>query len=77
MSQKPTVGRAVHFHHSRIVEGAAAGPYAATVTAVNDDGRPSLAVFGRSHLFFRQEVRHRDDPARPVAADFWDWPPRA
>jgi hypothetical protein len=78
VSQQPTVGRTVHFHHNPMTaSGPAAGPYAALVAAVDADGSLILAVVGWSHIFHKHDVRHRDDPARPVAADFWDWPPRA
>jgi hypothetical protein len=60
----PSIGRIVHFHD----EG---GPYAALITAVNDDGSVELVTFGRNSFYFQHGVQ-----AGSGEPGTWTWPPR-
>lgn len=68
MSQKPSIGRIVHFHE----EG---GPYAAIITAVNDDGTVELATMGRNSLYFQHGVSEGAPEVQPTKG-CWTWPPK-
>ena len=68
MSQKPTVGRTVHF----LATSGDVGPYAAIVTAVNPDDTVELVTFGRNSVYFNHAVSFSEEPA----AGCWSWPPR-
>lgn len=67
LRKPPSIGRIVHFHE----EG---GPYAAFVTAVNEDGSIDLATLGRNSLYFQHGIH--EAPSFPPVKGSWTWPPR-
>jgi hypothetical protein len=73
-NQKPSVGRIVH----SMSYGTPGGEYkstcrAAMITAVNDDGTVSLAVFNPGGLFFNHTVMQSEQEHR---GGTWHWPER-
>ena len=81
VTQRPTVGRIVHFYTSnkpprslRPVDRH--GPFAAIVTDVNEETRSvTITVLPPAgEPFWVHGVRHKNDSAR--GSRFWEWPPR-
>jgi hypothetical protein len=73
MTTTPTIGRTVHY----ISRGSADGQYppacrAATVTAVDDDGRPALFVMTPEGHFNAPPLPHADADERRGGT--WHWP---
>lgn len=78
MSQKPTVGRDVHYHSYGTPGGEyKSKPIAAKVTQVSDDPDDlviGLMIMNPTGLFFNTAVPHAPDD-KPTPGH-WNWPPR-
>lgn len=73
MSQKPSVGRIVHYQSYGTPGGEyLPEPRAAIITAVDQDGVVALCVMNPTGYFFNQDVVHSETP-HPGC---WNWPPR-
>jgi hypothetical protein len=68
MKQSPSIGRIVHFHED-------GGPYAAIITAVNQDGTAELATVGRNSLYFQHNVSMGGPEGDVPTKGCWTWPP--
>lgn len=71
MSQQPSVGRIVHYYRRGDGSGMT-GPFAALITAVNDDGTAELEVHSPGYTFPRYHVEQSETPV----SERWMWPPR-
>lgn len=79
MSDKPTVGRIVHFYDSSLStianNGTGHGPYAAVITQVFDGAKyANLKVLPYGNPWDEGSVSHQDDA--PECPRYWVWPPR-
>ena len=74
-TQKPTVGRIVHYQSFGTPKGEyKSKPIAAVVTQVNDDnGSVGLCILNPTGMFFNTSVQYSEEPA----PGHWSWPPRA
>lgn len=80
MSQKPSIGRIVHYHSYGTPGGEfLPEPRAAIITEVKPSPDPewgewiaSLAVLNPTGIFFNENVRFSEEP-QPGR---WSWPPR-
>ncbi len=74
MSQKPTVGRSVHYQAHGSPDGThKPAPRAATITEVISDTEVGLCVMNPTGLFFNRS--HLDESETPKGGT-WHWPPR-
>lgn len=74
MSQKPSIGRVVHYHSYGSPGGEfKSEPRAAMVTEVSEDGATvGLFVMNPTGIFLNRNVAFSEDP-KPGC---WTWPPR-
>jgi hypothetical protein len=66
--QQPSVGCVVHFHD----EG---GPYAAIITALNENGTVELMTMGRNSIYFQHGVSMGGPDGTVPTKGCWTWPP--
>lgn len=87
MTQKPTVGRQVHYysnktlwHQTQPKKVVFEGPFAATVVDVHESGAVNLLICYPSPCYGSSEktelVEDVVEAAEPTL-DRWSWPPRA
>lgn len=76
---KVTIGRIVHFHapSACVGPGSVAGPYAALVTGLNENGTINLTTFGPTGSIYPQQNVSMGGPegATPTPG-CWNWPPK-
>lgn len=72
-SQKPSVGRIVHYQSFGTPGGEYKSvPRAAVVTQVNDDGSVGLCILNPTGQFFNPVTQYSEEP-KPGC---WNWPPK-
>ncbi len=77
MSQKPTIGRIVHYHSY----GTPGGEFksearAAVVTAVNENGTIDLFIMNPTGIFLNRGISAGGPDADTPTPGCWNWPPR-
>lgn len=75
MTQKPSVGRIVHFYTedtSKHFNGQGIGPYPAIVTQCLDGPYVNLKVLHWGGVYDEGSVSHKDD----CLGRYWAWPER-
>ncbi|MBN1210659.1 MAG: hypothetical protein JXB05_37775 [Myxococcaceae bacterium] len=76
MSQKPSIGRIVHFVMPAIPSiNKPPESHAALVTGVNDDGTVSLTAFPPGKMAYTVE-NASEGPDAAGTGGHWTWPPR-